>query len=246
MPGPKIFKSINQIPKKLDDLTSILALSQGIDAQAGDVNQTRHIIHYLFDRAKRDSADFIYDHLEHAVLFHSHHELLKYAASKIETGAVWEFGVFTATSTNIIADVIGPRKITGFDSFQGLKEDWAGHTLLAGAFDLGSKLPKVRKNVELVPGWVQDTVNPALDRLNGEKLAFVHFDLDTYESTRFAMNAITGHLADRAIFVFDEYHSYPGWKHGEKKAFEEWIVATGARHRFIGFAWEQAAVEVIK
>ncbi len=208
-------------------------------------NRTRHVFHYLYDLAKRESADFMYANLDHAVLFTNHLDMLAKMVTRAEKGAILEFGVFTATSTNTLADAIAPRRVYGFDSFEGLREDWAGHDMLAGAFDLGKRLPAVRENVQLVAGWVQDTLPSFLTGLGDEQIAFVHFDLDTYESTRFTLETITPKLAKRVMFVFDEYHSYPGWKNGEKKAFEEWVARTGATYKIVGYCWEQAAMEVV-
>jgi hypothetical protein len=40
------------------------------------------------------------------------------------TGLILEFGVFSGNSINIIADKFPLRTIYGFDSFEGLPEEW--------------------------------------------------------------------------------------------------------------------------
>ena len=49
-----------------------------------------------------------------------------------------EFGVFSGSSINFFSNKIN-KKIYGFDSFEGLKEDWLGTTVIKGTFDLKKK-----------------------------------------------------------------------------------------------------------
>ena len=53
-----------------------------------------------------------------------------------------EFGVFTGGSINLFAKqlIIKHKKIYGFDSFEGLKEDWLSHVFFPkGALTLNKK-----------------------------------------------------------------------------------------------------------
>jgi len=89
------------------------------------------------------------------VILPDHHELLKFAVSKIApTGAIWrEFGVFTATSTNIIAGAAYPRKVSGFEFISrttgGLDQ---AMSCLRARLILVEDCRKSANNVELVPG----------------------------------------------------------------------------------------------
>ncbi|MFP4045271.1 MAG: hypothetical protein ACLFTP_12040, partial [Rhodosalinus sp.] len=67
--------------------------------------------------------------------------------------------------------------VWGFDSFEGLEEDWTGHARggRKGRFALGGKLPEVRPGVRLVKGRVQDTV-PGWLSTNEGPVAFAHLD----------------------------------------------------------------------
>ena len=49
-----------------------------------------------------------------------------------------EFGVFSGTSINFFSQKIN-KNIYGFDSFEGLREDWLGTTVTKGTFDLKKK-----------------------------------------------------------------------------------------------------------
>ena len=64
-----------------------------------------------------------------------------------------EFGVFDGTSINNFAKILKNKKIYGFDSFYGLKEDWSGTDVEQGFFNLNGKMPKVKNNVERRIKW---------------------------------------------------------------------------------------------
>ena len=71
-----------------------------------------------------------------------------------QTSQYLEFGVYTGSSVNKFAQYLKGRPIYGFDSFRGLREDWVGHELSFGTFDLDGKVPKLNKNVIPIKGWV--------------------------------------------------------------------------------------------
>ncbi len=65
---------------------------------------------------------------------------------------VLEFGVFKGGMINYQARKFPELNFVGFDSFEGLQEQWSGMAP-EKTFDLGGKLPRVRRNVSLVKGW---------------------------------------------------------------------------------------------
>ena len=71
-------------------------------------------------------------------------------------GIYLEFGVFKGQSINFFSNYVD--EIFGFDSFEGLKEDWLGHRIIAGNYSLNKKIPKLKPNVIPVKGWIQDTL----------------------------------------------------------------------------------------
>ena len=67
-----------------------------------------------------------------------------------------EFGVFRGDTINFFSKYV--KKIYGFDSFEGLREDWIGYKgHPKELFNLNKKIPKLKKNVIPIVGWVQDT-----------------------------------------------------------------------------------------
>ena len=45
--------------------------------------------------------------------------------------------------------------------------------------------------------------------------------MDTYPSTKYALERLKPFLIVDAIIIFDEFYNYPGWKDGEYKALKE-------------------------
>jgi hypothetical protein len=45
--------------------------------------------------------------------------------------------------------------------------------------------------------------------------------MDTYSSTKFALEKLKPHLTKNAIMIFDELYNYTGWENGEYKALKE-------------------------
>ena len=69
-----------------------------------------------------------------------------------------EFGVFVGNSTNFISKILKDIPLYGFDSFEGLREDWYATASPKGRFNKYKKVPKLNKNVIPIIGWVQDTL----------------------------------------------------------------------------------------
>lgn len=133
-----------------------------------------------------------------------------------------ECGVYKADSLNYFAKGLPKRIWHGFDSFEGLPQDWAGGEKGQGAFSLKGKMPGVRRNVVLHPGWFENTVLPFLNTSH-DMIAFVHLDADIYSSTYTVLQAITPRLQKGSLLLFDEYFGQIGWREGEHKAFTDWL-----------------------
>ena len=155
-----------------------------------------------------------------------------------------EFGVFSGTSINFFSKNLNNKKIYGFDSFEGLKEDWAGTSVPKGTFNLNKKIPKLENNVVPVAGWIQDTL-PIFLKEKNPKINFVHMDVDTYESSKFILEAIKPNLVKGAIILFDELYNFEGWDVGEYKALRE--VFNDNEYKFLSFATDssQAVIKIL-
>jgi hypothetical protein len=161
----------------------------------------------------------------------------------IKTYAI-KFGVFQGKSINFFSNILKEKKFYGFDSFEGLNEDWEGSEYPKGYFNLKGKLPKVNNNVELVKGKVQDTLKNFINTRN-PKISFVHIDLDTYESTKFVLSEIKKNLLQGSIILFDELYNFAGWDVGEYKALNE--IFSEKEFKFLAFSKNgcQAVIQIL-
>ena len=134
--------------------------------------------------------------------------------------------------------------IYGFDSFEGLREDWVGTNVPKGTFNLNKKIPKLNKNVIPVSGWIQDTLAPFLEKHKPE-INFVHIDVDTYETTKFVLTKIKPYLVKNCLIAFDELYNIPGWEVGEYKALKE--IFNDTEYKYVCFCIDgpQATIQVI-
>lgn len=148
-----------------------------------------------------------------------------------------EFGVYTGFSTKIIAEHM---PVIGFDSFEGLPEDWRPG-FRKGAFGdrkIAKHLfPGLHPNIMLIKGWFDDTV-PGFPF---PQLGLVHIDCDLYSSTVTALEGVTPYVRPGTILVFDEFHGYPGADQHEAKAAFEWQRKYGVEVTKIAEGPEEAA-----
>jgi len=148
-------------------------------------------------------------------------------SARIE-GYFMEFGVSEGVSLNLLARDRKDITFHGFDSFEGLPEDWIldGWGLKKGHFK--TKIPKVENNVKLHVGLFQDTL-PKWKKTHPNKVAFLHIDSDLYSSCKYVLNELNDRITKGTIIVFDELMA---WQHQnplkdklvnhEWKALNEW------------------------
>jgi len=180
-------------------------------------------------RAWRDSQDFIYDNTElNTRVYPDHWELRRDVFDmRIDDGAILEFGVFKASSTNFFAKMMveagDSRSLVGFDSFAGFSEDWTGveKSFPKDRFDLSGNYPKVEANVQLVDGYIEKTLPKYLQENQIETVAFVHIDTDTYSPAKTALSLLQPYFRPGTIVLFDELLGYPNWRSHEYKALTE-------------------------
>jgi hypothetical protein len=151
-----------------------------------------------------------------------------------DRGFLLEVGVWSGTTINRIAAHDPSRTVWGFDSFRGLPAAWRpGYP--AGALDAGGRLPRVRPNVALVPGWFHDTLPRfAAEVLRHGTVSLLHVDCDLYASTATSLGALRAHVRPGTVLVFDELVNYPGYEAHELKALYEFCRDTGWGVEYLG------------
>lgn len=202
------------------------------------------IVAELIRRAISDSVDYADTAMASALCFDDLQALRHYAFSlRSKPGLIVEFGVWRATSINFLAGLTD-ETIYGFDSFEGLQEDWAGWAHPKGFFNRSGRLPDVAANVRLIKGWFDETLAGFLSE-HPESFSFVHIDCDTYPATSTILTAAEDRFVPGTVVLFDEYFGYRGWRQGEFKAWREFVSRRGLRYDYKAFG-DNAVVLTIR
>lgn len=211
----------------------------------GDWEIHQNIKQYLYQKAGMETAEFVIKNMEKVPAFNVTLDILTYGLKQTKLDGLYlEFGVYSGKTINHIARLRRNQTIYGFDSFEGLPEDWRSG-FEKGTFKVDN-LPEVEQNVQLVKGWYNETLPVFLEE-HTEPCAFLHIDCDLYSSTKCIFDYLEDRILPGTIIVFDEYFNYPGWQEGEHKAFMELIEETGLQFEYIGYVeiMEQVAVRII-
>lgn len=199
----------------------------------------------LLREAQAEAAAYVKEKMPGALYFLERDALLRYAVQRIQgPGLVLEFGVFGGKSIGSIARAV-PGTVHGFDSFEGLPEDWSGNKDAKGQYSTRGRLPEVPPNVRLHKGWFTDTL-PGFFAANAGPIAFLHVDCDLYSSTRTVLDHAVPRLRPGTVVVLDDYFNFPGWKQHEWKALQESVQATGLAYEYIGYARHQVALVITR
>jgi hypothetical protein len=206
----------------------------------------------MWELATEESARYANRHMTKAQIFHYLGEYHIWLMTQIDhsddsvENICMEFGVNTGYTINRFADHCN-NHFYGFDSFEGLPEDWIkGFEKSTFKQD---KLPKVRRNVTLVQGWFDQSLPVFICEhdLEEEKIRFIHIDCDLYSSTKTVFGFLGKYIQKGTIIAFDEYFNFPGWENHEFKAFQEWVSENDMEYEYIAFVENsaQAAVRIL-
>ena len=206
-----------------------------------------------YDNLSQDCYDFFKDKMKSSSVFLKVDDIRNFAIYRAilnnagdSRNLFLEFGVYTGGSINLFSKQLKNinETIYGFDTFEGLTEDWLTHVFFPkGSLSLNNKLPKVAKNAILIKGKIQDTLDNFLKDNLKKKILFAHMDMDTYASTKFALAKIKPFLEKGSVILFDEFYGYPNWQQEEYKAFTE--VFKENEYKFIAFCESEAAIQIL-
>jgi len=212
-------------------------------------NSIQGVFHLINQQALQDSAQYAANNFSNAMQFDKRTELWSYCLSRISRlqtgGIIAEFGVWKGESINFFAKNCPRAKVFGFDSFEGLEEDWYGFRIQKGFFNMNGQLPKCESNVTLVKGWFEDTLPKFCEELQQEIIPLLHMDADTYKPTAYVLNSLLSNLGRGTIVIFDEYFGYPNFRQHEFKAWQEFVNSNGINYAYIGYTEMQVAIEIL-
>ncbi len=188
-----------------------------------------------------DSQNYIYEQMgTNTKLFDDVWEMRSSVFNMTKScGEILEFGVYKGSSINYFADILtarsDTRSIVGFDSFSGFSEDWAGvdKVFTKSRFDLQGSLPDVRSNVQLINGFIEDTLPHFLEKTSLDGIAFLHIDTDTYTPSKVILSELKPYFTTGTIIIFDELLGYTNWRNHEFRALTEELSRSD--YEFVAF-----------
>ena len=194
-------------------------------------------------------------------------------AQAVTIDGFWaEFGVHRGRSITHLASAT-QNVVYGFDSFEGLPENWEGHNLKKGDFSLNGQIPAGSiigdslwhydssptpivspwlPNIRFVKGWFNDTLPAFITRpdIKNNPAAFLHIDCDLYSSTQTIFKYLGDKIVAGTVLAFDELYGYAGWQQHEAFAFAEFLEETGRKYepiyRVSGPGMTQACVRIVE
>lgn len=192
-----------------------------------------------YELAQEDTARYVIQNMTTAYSFRSREEYHEWLCGQIgenqsENGINLEFGVAYGATIVKFAEQT-KNSFYGFDSFEGLPEDWI-KGFRKGEFK-ANKLLEMPEHVELVKGYYDVSLPPFMQRedIIGRRADFVHIDCDLYSSTKTVFEYIAPLIQKGTIIAFDEYFNYPGWQLGEYKAFQEYVEQSHVKYEYMAY-----------
>ena len=142
-----------------------------------------------------------------------------------------EFGVFQGASIRYWASLNNNQdsRFFGFDSFEGLPEDWQPGKA-KGHFDVGGSIPRVEDaRVKFIKGWFEDTIPPFAREFSTKNRLVLHIDADLYGSTMLALVHLGPFMSKGTLMIFDEFYD----RQHEFKALMDWQRIYKRNYRII-------------
>lgn len=195
--------------------------------------------------------------------FLAHFELFKMTVDL--PGSIVELGVSRGVSffsfhkfLEIFLPMDTSKKVYGFDSFEGLSDfndkdgattndelsdkrmgGWSSQSVEGELFELADLFNGdnvlARERSRLIKGRVQESLIPFLESTPGVRINLLHFDMDLYEPTKYALEHLWDLVVPGGVVVFDEY-GLPPWG-GEATAFDEFCKERNIKVQLKKFGW---------
>lgn len=116
-----------------------------------------------------------------------------------------EFGVYQGAAMRYWSKMLKhpASKLHGFDSFEGLPEDWTD-AAGKGHFSSNGAIPVVDDSrVQFFKGWFDQTL-PSY-QLPDHEVLVLNFDADLYSSTKYALEQMSTCIVPGTYLYFDEF-----------------------------------------
>lgn len=168
---------------------------------------------------------------------------------KMIDGLCLEFGTFKGERIQQIKSCLNKNDIIyGFDSFEGLHEDWidpiSGKKIMdKKSFNLDGILPEIKDpNIKLVKGYFKDSIPKFLKEQNiqdSDSISLLHIDCDLKSSTIDVFENISHLIKPGTLILFDDLHSQfctHWWD--EYIVFEEYAKKYNWNYEFVALVFD--------
>jgi O-methyltransferase len=118
-----------------------------------------------------------------------------------------EFGVFKGETLSFWLESNSNQdsRFFGFDSFEGLPENWQ-RGFEKGTFNLEGTAPEIEDSrVTFVKGWFQETLRDFIGGFEPSGQLVVHHDADLYSSTLFCLAETDRLIKPNSIVILDDF-----------------------------------------
>jgi hypothetical protein len=247
----EIAKSTAQVtPQSITPNQSMIKIDvANFVAQLGSGRINQHLVHLFVwnhrwmallaeknRRAAVETHDFIDSEMPHAMFNVDQFAVVESKREEMFElgGLILDLGVYKGGSTRALARIYPNEVIHGFDSFEGLPEDWA-HVPKGSFGEIKGVLPDMPDNVRLYKGWFDDTLPVWFSQNKDRPISILRVDCDIYSSTKTIFNELKPLIKSGTWIVFDELIGYRGWKDHEHKAFMEFINETGFGYEYVAY-----------
>jgi hypothetical protein len=162
---------------------------------------------------------------------------------------ILEFGIYKGTTIKLLRNLLDDSfKLFGFDSFDGLPEDWVSsdYNMIAldgyckkGFFKLDEKDIPIIEGVNIYKGLFKDTLQDYIKI--AEPIGLLHIDSDLYSSAIEILYKLNDFIVEDTIIIFDEWRyriTDSLWSSDhERKAFYEWSNFFDRKFEFIDLSF---------
>jgi hypothetical protein len=169
-----------------------LYLSKWISKQ----NKTLKFNDFFVFKKRYNKRELLYEHVIQQQNLEN--EVVDYLEFGVDTGKSFKWWLNRLTNDK--------NKFYGFDTFEGLPEDWG---LIYVKGDMASNIPIVNDDrAKFFKGLFQDTLLDFLknDHLDKNRRKIIHLDADLFSATLFVLTTLYPYLKAGDILFFDEFN----------------------------------------
>jgi O-methyltransferase len=143
-------------------------------------------------------------------IFKDLHDFHRYIHDEVCGGAAidfLEFGVYKGNTFRLWCQMNrdSQSRFIGFDSFEGLPEDWTKNWT-KGTFNAGGAAPQIGdERATFIKGWFQNTLPGFLKDFRPRSRLVIHNDADLYSSTLFTLATLNELLVPGTVIILDDF-----------------------------------------